>query len=382
VAPRLSAGAGVAKACGDDPIGVSQGVMSRGLLVVLLVIGVAGSVVAEPRTKPRDLKVAVLLDPHGRGDRAFNDSALAGVDAAKKHGRIALTTRLAPRPLDAPTLVDLVAAESPDLIVGVGPLYVDTFRQAARRHPRARFLLLDAAVLQVAHVRSATFRSDEGSFLAGVVAAVESKRGRVGFVGAVETPEALAFECGWETGVRWATKERYLSINGRASYIGTTNEAFADPHTAEEVTLEMIAQQGADVVYATAGPSGLGVMAAARHANAKVIGFETDQSHVAHDVVITSVRKRLDRAVEAAIADVRRGLFDGGVRVMNLANGGIDLVLPGRLSPATVKLVEKARGAVVTGATPACVKPEDRVHPRQFVPRPPGYIPPPLSLQD
>ena len=68
----------------------------------------------------------------------------------------------------------------------------------------------------------------------------------------------------------------------------------------------------------------------------------------------------------------RRELFDGGIRVMNLANGGIDLVLPGRLAPATVKLVEKARAAVIAGATPACVKAEERVPAWNFPPRPAG----------
>ena len=346
--------------------------MVRAVLVVLVMIGLAGSALADPRPQPRQFKVALLLDPHGRGDRAFNDNALAGIDAAKKHGRIAVALRPAPRPADVRTTIDRVVSDAPDLIVGVGPLYADAFREAPARHPHARFLLLDAELPSMPRTRSVTFRSDEGSFLAGVVAAMESKRGRVGFVGAVETPAVQAFECGWETGVRWATKERYLSVNGRAAYIGTTAEAFADPHAAEEVTREMFAKQGADVLYAAAGPSGLGVIAAARHAKAKVIGADTDQSHLAHDVVITSVRKRFDRAVETAIADVRRELFDGGVRVMNLANGGVDLVLPGRLAPATVKLVEKARSAVITGATAVCVKAEERVPAWNFPPRPAG----------
>jgi basic membrane protein A len=134
----------------------------------------------------------------------------------------------------------------------------------------------------------------------------------------------------------------------------------------------MIAQQGVDVLYAAAGASGLGVIAAARQARIKAIGVDSDQSHVARDVVITSMRKRLDRAVETAIADVRRESFTGGVTAMSLANGGVDLVLPGRLPPVTVKLVEKARAAVVAGWTSPCVKEEDRVPAWPFPPRPMG----------
>jgi basic membrane protein A len=156
--------------------------------------------------------------------------------------------------------------------------------------------------------------------------------------------------------------ERFLAVKGRAVY--------GDAHEAEELSRAMITQQGADVLYAAADGSGGGVIAAARRAKVKVIG--ADGGPGARDVVITSVRKRLDRAVETAIADVRRDLFDGGGRVMNLANGGVDLVLPGQLSPATVKLVEKARAAVITGATPACVKEEDRIPAWNFPPRPAG----------
>jgi basic membrane lipoprotein Med (substrate-binding protein (PBP1-ABC) superfamily) len=84
------------------------------------------------------------------------------------------------------------------------------------------------------------------------------------------------------------------------------------------------------------------------------------------------VRKRLDRAVETAIAEVRRDAFQGGVTEMGLANGGVDLVLPGRLAPGTVKVIEKARAAIVSGSTPACVKEEDRVPAWPFPPRPMG----------
>src|SRR5437762_398797 len=112
--------------------------MLRSVLVVLAVVALAGSVLADPRPRPREFTVAVLLDPHGRGDHAFNDSALAGIDAAKKRGRIAVALRPAPRPADARLTIDRVVSDAPDLIVGVGPLYADAFREAATRHPKAR----------------------------------------------------------------------------------------------------------------------------------------------------------------------------------------------------------------------------------------------------
>ena len=346
--------------------------MVRRLLVGLLVLGIAGVAVAAPARAPRDLKIGVLLDPHGRGDRALTDAVFAGVDAARKHGRVVVVALTAPREEDLGPSIDFLAAETPDLIVGLGPLYAEPFRAAAARHRHARFLLLDAELPGVSQVRSVAFNVEEAGFLAGVAAAVSSKRGRVGFVGAMETPVSQALECGWQTGVRWATQERYLAVRGRTAYVGATPDAYADVSGAEEVTRAMIADHGSDVVYAAAGDASVGVIAATRHAKVKAIGADADRSHLGRDAVITSARKRVDHAVESAIADVRRDQFDGGVRVMNLANRGVDLVLPGALTPSTVKLVDKARRAVVVGATPACVREEDLAPAWNFPPRPAG----------
>jgi basic membrane protein A len=345
-------------------------VVHRIALALLLSIFTAGTVCAEPHAPVRAVNVALLLGSSGPGDKGFNDAALAGLDAAKKEGRLTVAVRLAPRADEYGATIDRLAADAPDLVIGVGFVSQEPLRTASARHPEIRFLLLDAELADIPNVKSVTFRAEEGSFLAGVVAALESKHGRVGFVGGMENPTIQAFECGWETGVRWATKERFLDVRGRAVYIGTTPEAFSNPAAGEELSHAMITQQGVDVLYAAAGASGLGVIKAARQAKVKAIGVDADQHAIAPETVITSMRKRLDRAVETTIAEVRRQAFHGGAVTMSLANGGVDLVLPGRLAPSTVKLVEKARAALVSGKTPACVKEEDRVPAWNFPPRP------------
>jgi basic membrane protein A len=314
------------------------------------------------------LAVAILLASAGQGDKGFNDAALAGLDAAKKHGRLTVTIRPVPRADDYGTTIDQLVAGGPDLVIGVGFLYMEPFRAASARHPQTHFLLLDVELAGLPNVRSVTFRADEGSFLAGVAAAAESKRGAVGFVGGMNMPIIQAFECGYETGVYWAAKELHRTVRGSAVYIGTTPEAFSSPAEGAEQTRVLIAQKGIDVVFAAAGASGLGVIGAAREAKLKAIGVDADQRHVAPETVITSMRKRLDRVVETAVADVRKKAFRGGVTVMTLANGGVDLVLPGQLAPKTRTLVEKARAAIVSGREPACVK--ERPPAPTWTPRP------------
>ena len=328
------------------------------LLLLTLVIGggiatAAGMGHAQSPDSTRTLKIAILLGPSGRGD-PFTDAALAGLEAAKQRGALTVVERLPAQPEDYGPTVDALAVEKPDLIIGVGFLYAEPFRVATARHPETRFLLLDASLPNVPNLRSVTFRADEGSFLAGVAAAAESKRGAVGFIGGMNMPTIQGFECGYEAGIRWAAKELNRVVRGTTVYIGTTPEAFSRPAEAAELSRTMIMERGVDVVYAAAGASGIGVIETARALNVKAIGVDVDQSALAPAIVITSMRKRLDRAVEQAIADVRARSFRGDATVMTLANGGVDVVLPGLLTPATQKLIAKAREAIVRGRIAPC----------------------------
>jgi len=326
----------------------------------------------KPPAKPTgpETKIAILLGSSGRGDQSFSDAALAGIEAAKKHGRLRVAEYQPARGDDYDAIIDRHVTEGAELVIGVGFLYAEPFRAASTRHPGARFLLLDVALPDAPTVKSVTFRGDEGSFLAGAVAVGETTRGVVGFVGGMSLPVIQQFECGWKTGVWWATREQFKLVKGSIVYLGDTPAAFTDPAEGELRANELINDKNVDVLYAAAGASGLGVIEAARRAKIKAIGVDTDQSHLARDVVVTSMRKRLDRAVETAIAEVRRGRFQGGVVEMTLANGGVDLVLPGKLQPATQKLIEKARAGIIAGRIPVCVKDEERVPAWNFPPRP------------
>jgi len=282
-----------------------------------------------PRPTGREMKVAMLL----ASDKPSTDAGLAGLEAVKKHGRLAVTVRLAPQPDELSPMIDRLAAGAPDLIIGLGPVYRDAFRMASAQHPHTRFLLLDAELPSVPNVRAATFRADEGSFLAGVAASAESKRGAVGF-------------------------------------IGTTPEAFSDPEHGSKVSRTMITEKHVDVLYAAAGASSAGVIEAAREAKVRAIGGDAEPTHLPREVLITSVRKRIDRVIERAIADVRKQSYHGGTVEMNLANGGVDLALPGRMAPATQKLVERALAAIVSGREAPCVKYEETPSAWNFPPRP------------
>lgn len=331
----------------------------RLVLAIVLVVVALGFSRPEPggaEDTQTLVKVAILLASSGRGDKSYNDAALAGVASAKTKGAVAVQELLPTRPEEYNSFINRVVAAGVDLTVGVGFLYADPFRSASSTYREARFLILDSEIANMTNLRSVTFRADQGSFLAGVAAAAESRVGSIGFVGGMNIPIIQSFQCGYEAGARWTSKEMRKEIRSHAVYLGTTPDAFSNPARGRELTRSLIRQRKTDVVYHAAGASGNGVIDAAHQAGVKAIGVDTDQAHLAPGSVITSMLKRLDKAVERAIEDVRRGAFTGGVEVMNVANGGVDIVLPGLLNGDTRRLVDKARTGIASGAIVACAK--------------------------
>jgi basic membrane protein A len=324
---------------------------------------------ARGRAAP-ELTVAVVLSEATHGDTSLNDVVGHGLDLARRHGPLRVIQRRPSRTADLAATFDDVAAESPALVIAVGATYAAAVSAASARHPELRVLLLDADLPGQTGVRSVTFRGDEGAFLAGVAAAAETRRGVVGMIGAMSTPALEAFECAWETGVRWGTREAFTLVRGIVLYLGTSPEAFARPADAEARSRELIEDRGVDVLVAAAGGAGAGVLEAARRARIKAIGIDTAGGE--RDVMIASIRRRADRIVETAIEDVRRGAFRGGTSVMSLANAGLEVSSSPTAAPVTRKLVEKARAGIDAGRMELCVKEEDRVPAWNFPPRPQG----------
>ena len=96
-----------------------------------------------------------------------------------------------------------------------------------------------------------TFKEHEGSFLVGMMAAMASKTGKVGFVGGMDVPLIRKFQCGYEQGAKYANPKAEVFAN----MTGTTPTAWNDPARGGELAKAQFAK-GVDVVFAAAGGSG------------------------------------------------------------------------------------------------------------------------------
>ena len=141
------------------------------------------------------------------------------------------------------------------------------------------------------NVQSIVFNEHEGSFLVGVLAAKASETGKISFVGGMDIPLIRRFACGYTGGATWAKKD----IEVLQNMTGSTSAAWNDPTKGAELARSQF-DRGADVVFAAAGSTGLGVLQAAADAGKKAIGVDSNQNYLHPGTMLTSMLKRVDIA--------------------------------------------------------------------------------------
>jgi basic membrane protein A len=307
------------------------------------------------------LKVGVAYDTGGRGDRSFNDSAFAGIQAAiKAHG--GKFTELSPN-ADASNRADLLtqlADQGYNPIIAVGFAYGDVIGAVAQKYPKITFAGVDTDATGLktqpapSNYTGLLFAENEGSYLAGVAAALKSKAGHIGFVGGVDTPLIHKFEAGYSAGAK-AVKP---SITVESKYISPAGDftGFNDPAKGKIVAQGMF-DKGADIVYAAAGGSGLGVFKAAAAAKKLAIGVDSDQNQTVSDpalkaVIMTSMLKRVDNAVEKFIGDFVDGKtapFGGKNIVNDLKTDGVGLAVSGGMIDDIKTQIDGYRQKILSG---------------------------------
>jgi len=196
-----------------------------------------------------------------------------------------------------------------------GFAFGDVLNKVAPDFPNTKFGIADMVVDQP-NVKSIVFNEHEGSYLVGMMAAMASKTGTVGFIGGMDIPLIRKFGCGYAQGVLAANPEAKVVLN----MTGTTPAAWNDPVKGAELAKAQKAQ-GADVIYAAAGGTGIGVLQTAADEGILSIGVDSNQNYMHPGQVLTSMIKRVDNAVYEAFKEGDN--LTAGINVMGLANDGV-----------------------------------------------------------
>lgn len=264
----------------------------------------------------KKLNIGLVFDSGGRGDKSFNDSAYRGLERAAKELGIEPKTVDSARESDYATNLETLAESGCDLIFAIGINMQKALSEVAPKHPDVKFAIVDAPV-DSPNVRSLVFKEEEGSFLAGYVAGLMSKSGKIGFVGGQEIDLIKKFQAGYEAGAKTANPAIVVLP---AKYTGDWNNVDLGKQNAKTLF-----GQGADVVYHAAGKCGLGVINAAKEEGKFAIGVDSDQDYLAEGKVLTSMIKRVDESVFQSIKDLQEGKWDTGVKVYDLKSNGVGL---------------------------------------------------------
>jgi len=270
----------------------------------------AGAAFADP---------AMVYDLGGKFDKSFNEAAYGGAERwAEETGGSYRDLEMQSEAQREQALRRLAESGS-NPIVMTGFAFMSVLEQIAGDYPDTTFTIIDG-VVDAPNVRSVVFTEHEGSYLVGMLAAMASETGTVGFVGGMDIPLIRRFACGYAQGVMAANPDANVIVN----YTGSTPAAWNDPVRGGEITSAQISQ-GADVVFAAAGGTGVGVLQTAVDAGILSIGVDSNQNHMHPGQVLTSMLKRVDNAVYTAFTEGAE--METGIHVMDLAAGGVGWAL-------------------------------------------------------
>ncbi|SFS13919.1 BMP family ABC transporter substrate-binding protein [Yoonia litorea] len=332
----------------------------------LMAACVASALAASPAFS-QDIQSVAFFVNGTLGDKSFFDSAQRGMD--RLGGELGLETRTIEAGFD-PTrwesaLVDLADSGEYDTIITGTFTMVSYVEQLSQEFPEVNFILFDGIVNYAEcgceNVHSILFKQNEGSYLAGVLAATLTTETTdslnpdpvLGFVGGMEIPVIQDFFVGYKAGAE--------SVLTGPTMLEQYANNFGDPAIGKEIALAQYGQ-GADIVFAVAGGTGQGVLEAAVEQGRLAFGVDSDQAAIFAESnpeianrIVTSVLKNVDNALVSAVTRIQAGenLF-GTAEAQGLETGGVGLaindVTRAYVSAETLSRLDEIAAQIIDGS--------------------------------
>ena len=317
------------------------------MMFVKTIASAAALMLAAGAGLAQEANPAVIFDLGGKFDRSFNQASYEGAERFTQETGIAYEEFELQNDAQREQALRRFAERGHDPVIVNGFSYESAMGTVAAEFPDTRFVIIDAVVDQP-NVRSVVFSEHEGSYLVGLLAAMASETGKVGFVGGMDIPLIRKFACGYVQGVKAANPDAEVFQN----MTGTTGAAWNDPVKGGELARSQI-DRGADVIYHAAGGTGIGVLQAAADAGKYGIGVDSNQNHLHPGHVLTSMLKRVDNAVYDAMMDVQKGEWTAGTVVMGLAEDGVGYALDENnealITPEMRQAADEAKAKIIAG---------------------------------
>ena len=280
--------------------------LMAGMISTSLLTG-CGSNTSDVEEKSEKLKVAMITDVAGVNDQSYNQSAWEGLERAGKELGVEVKYLESKQDSDYTTNVETLVDEDVDLIIGVGSKLGPTMEEAAKNYPEQKFAIVDETYDEIpSNLKSVLFKSEQASYLVGLIAGKMSETKNVGFIGGLDIPVINTFKYGYMAGVKTANADCEIQTQYANS--------FTDQAKGRAISSQMISKN-ADVIFIAGGDVGTGAIEAIKEANKYGIGVDRDQSDLAPNNVLSSAIKRVDVGMYETVKELVEGNFQGGKSV-------------------------------------------------------------------
>ncbi|MDG1288055.1 MAG: BMP family ABC transporter substrate-binding protein [Rickettsiales bacterium] len=295
--------------------------------------------------------IVLIYDNSGqKTDKAFIDMARKGAERARNELGITYIEHTLKEGEERAKVFERYARSGKKLVIGLGFQNVSAVTGLADKYPNTHFSVIDGMIPPVfKNVQSVVFRDNEGGFLVGMIAALHSKTGMIGFIGGMDAPVIRNFAYGYKQGAEYVRSD----IKIQRHMIGKTEEAFSNPEMAAKLAQEQI-NNGADIIFAAAGGSSLGAQQTAAHyPHVYAIGVDINQNDNFPGSMLTSLLKRVDKAVYNAMKQNNLNTWKSGVEYFGIREGAMDYAVDIHnrklITKDTVDQVEKAKDFIIRG---------------------------------
>jgi basic membrane protein A len=311
-----------------------------------IVLGLLAATAMSASAWAADIKPAIIYDLGGKFDKSFNEAAYNGAEKFKTETGIEYRDFEIQNDAQREQALRKFAEDGNNPIVMAGFSWAAALEKVSADFPDLQFAIIDM-VVDKPNVRSVVYKEQEGSYIVGLLAAMASKSKKVGFVGGMDIPLIRKFGCGYVGGAKAAGATDVIQ-----NMTGDTPAAWNDPTKGGEIAKSQM-DQGADVLYAAAGGTGVGVLQAAADAGKLGIGVDSNQNGLQPGKILTSMVKRVDVAVYNAFTDAKNGKFTAGINNLGLKEDGVGYAMDDNnkalVTAEMQAAAEKAKADIISG---------------------------------
>ncbi len=299
-------------------------------------------------------KIVLLLNGY-QGDLAWYDCSANGIKAIEEKYGDEVETKIIEMSTDKSKYNSIITdtlSEDWDVVVAGSWSMIEYIEQAAKDYPEKEFWFFDEPIEGIENVYSMSYSANEGSFLAGMAAAMASENGKIGFIGGEDSTVVNDSLVGYLEGAKFINPD----IQAVVSYTGNWD----DSAKGKELALVQY-NSGVDVIFQLASNAGVGVFEAAKESGKLAIGSDTDQSEIFKtsdpdkaQAILTSSLKRVDVSLVRAYEIYKDGTMPyGTVENLGLDKECVGIVkndnLKAKLSEDQLAQIEQAEQDIING---------------------------------